>query len=228
MGLAAIAHEIRQPLTGISLTASAGVRALEQATPDVRKAKAFFGEIQSGAAQAHDVFVAILKLFKGELERGTVDVNSLTIEATRSMRNALNDNNVVLRTQLAAQLPVIEGHAGQIREVILNLIQNSIDAMASTTINPRVISIETSRLDSGAVSISLRDNGPGIEPQVMATIFDPFVTTKASGTGLGLGICKMIVEHHGGQLSACNENGGARFDVILPAVSGWPAHAAQA
>jgi signal transduction histidine kinase len=220
MGLAAIAHEIRQPLTGIALTASAGQRVLKQTPPDIGKAREFFGEIQTGAAQAHDMFVGLLRLFKGQVERDLVDVNALTIEATRSLRQALEENDVVVQTKLTSSLPAVQGHAVQLREVILNLIQNSIDAMAPTTNTPRVINIETSWIEGGAISISLQDNGPGIEPQALGQIFDPFVTTKANGTGLGLGICKMIVEHHGGRISATSdENGGARFDIVLPAAS---------
>lgn len=223
MGLAAIAHEIRQPLTGIALTASAGQRVLKQAPPDIGKAGEFFGEIQTSAAQAHDMFVGLLRLFKGQVERDLVDVNALTIEVTHSLSQVLQENDVVVQTKLTSSLPVVQGHAAQLREVILNLIQNSIDAMAQTTNAPRVINIETSWIEGGAISISLQDNGPGIEPQALGQIFDPFITTKANGTGLGLGICKMIVEHHGGKISATSdENSGARFDIVLPAAPPSP------
>jgi signal transduction histidine kinase len=216
MGLAAIAHEIRQPLTGIGLTAAAGQQMLDRSPPDIDKAKAFLGEIREGATNANEVFVGILKLFRGEKDRGIVDVNALTVEATRRLRQALEDNDVALSTTLASDLPVVRGDSAQLQEVILNLIQASIETMTPATTSRRVINIETSRLGPGAVSISLQDSGPGIEPQKLANIFDPFVTTKG-GPGLGLAICKMIVEHHGGKLSAVShENGGARFDITLP------------
>jgi signal transduction histidine kinase len=118
---------------------------------------------------------------------------------------------------LASDLPSIQGNRGQLREVILNLVQNSIEAMATTT-KQRVISVVSGRHDSHSISISLQDTGPGIDPNKLASIFDPFVTTKAKGTGLGLAICKMIIEQHGGKLSVTSDTyyGGARFEVTLP------------
>ena len=176
------------------------------------------------------MFDSFLRLFReGKQDRQAVDVNALTLEATRLLRKDLDDHNVTISTKLASDLPVVQGHTGQLREVILNLIQNAIDAMASTTDRPRVISIATSRLGAGAVSISLQDTGPGIEPENLASIFDPFVTTKAKGTGLGLAICKMIVDQHGGELSAASdENGGARFEITLPTRTAAPAGQAAA
>ena len=215
---AAIAHEIRQPLTGINLLATAGEQYLDRASPDVGTAKKLFGQIKDAAFRANEVFDGFLSLFReGRQDRQAVDVNTLTLEATHLLGKDLDDHNVTTRTKLATDLPVVEGHTGQLREVILNLIQNSIEAMASTTNRPRIISIATSRLGSGAVFISLQDTGPGIEPKELASIFDPFVTTKAKGTGLGLAICKMIIDQHRGKLSAASgENGGARFEITLP------------
>jgi signal transduction histidine kinase len=132
------------------------------------------------------------------------------------LRKELDDHNVIAHTMLA-ELPTIQGNRGQLLEVILNLLQNSIEAMATTT-RQRVISIVTIARDSGSVSLSLQDTGPGIDPDKLASIFDPFVTTKAKGTGLGLAICKMIIEQHGGKLSAASDTlqFGARFELTLP------------
>ena len=222
--VAAIAHEVRQPLTSMNTNAGAGRRFLDRTSPDVPEAMRLFGEIQAGAFRANEVFESFLRLFReGKQDRQAVDVNALTLEATRLLRKELDDHNVIARAKLASDLPVVQGHSGQLREVILNLIQNAIDAMASTTNRPRVISIATSRLGSDAISISLQDTGPGIEPQKLASIFDPFVTTKAKGTGLGLAICKMIVDQHSGKLSAASgENGGARFEIMLPTMTAAP------
>ena len=117
---------------------------------------------------------------------------------------------------LKSDLPTIQGNRRQLREVMLNLVQNSIEAMTGVT-GRRIISVVTSRHGSDSISISLQDTGPGIDPNKLTSIFDPFVTTKANGTGLGLAICKMIIEHHGGKLSAASDmHDGARFEVTLP------------
>jgi signal transduction histidine kinase len=147
-----------------------------------------------------------------------VDINVLALEAMQLLRKELDDHNIVAHTMLTSELPIIQGSRAQLREVILNLLQNSIEAMATTT-RQRVISVVTARHGPESISISLQDTGPGIEPDKLAGIFDPFVTTKAKGTGLGLAICKMIIEQHGGKLSVASDThyGGARFEVTLSA-----------
>ena len=132
-------------------------------------------------------------------------MNALALEAVQLLRTELDDHNIVAHTMLASELPAIQGNRGQLREVILNLVQNSIEAMATTT-RQRVISVVTARHGSDSISISLQDTGPGIDPDKLTSIFDPFVTTKAKGTGLGLAICKMIIEQHGGKLSAASDS----------------------
>jgi len=136
----------------------------------------------------------------------------------------LDDSNITARAKLASELPVIAGNKGQLREVILNLVQNSIDAMAVTTNRPRVISLVTARSGSDSIAVLLEDTGPGINPQKLASIFEPFVTTKAKGRGLGLALCRMIVEQHGGKLSAASgADGGARFEITLQTRMAVPA-----
>lgn len=221
MGLAAFAHDVRQPLAGIALTASVGVQTLERAPANAHteQAKTFFAEIRDGAARASEAFVGLLKLFRGEADRGHIDINALTIETTRSLRNMLDDRDVTLNMTLASHLPPIQGHAEQLREVLLSLVQHSIDAMAVADL-PRAIDIETSRIRADAVSISIRDAGPALSPQKLASLFDPFLAGPVGGGGLSLAICKMIVEHHGGTLTAASdERSGVRLDIMLPAAS---------
>lgn len=221
---AAIAHEVRQPVTGINLLAYAGQRSLERAAPDISAARKLFAEIKDAAFRANEVFDNFLKLFRGsQRDLQAVDVNALTREVIDLLRKELDDHKVTITTDLASGLPTVQGHTGQLRAVILNLIQNSIDAMASTTDRPRGISIVTSRRGVGVISFSLRDTGPGIEPDNLPSIFDPFVTTKVKGTGLGLAICKMIVDQHGGSISAASGDGGARFEIVLPTRTAAPA-----
>ncbi|MET0537319.1 MAG: ATP-binding protein [Xanthobacteraceae bacterium] len=120
-------------------------------------------------------------------------------------------------SMLKSDLPTIQGNRRQLREVILNLVQNSIEAMTGVT-GRRIISVVTSRHGANAVSISVQDSGSGIAPDKLTSIFDAFITTKAQGTGLGLAICKMIIDQHGGKLSASSDTqyGGARFEITLP------------
>jgi signal transduction histidine kinase len=141
----------------------------------------------------------------------------LTLEAIQLLRNQMNNHNITTRMKLTSELPAIAGNRSQLREVIINLVQNSIEAMATTTNRPRVISVMTARSGSDSIAISLEDTGPGIDPKKKASIFEPFITTKATGTGLGLAISKMIVEWHDGELSAgSTPDGGARFEITLP------------
>ncbi|HEX5006210.1 MAG TPA: ATP-binding protein, partial [Hyphomonadaceae bacterium] len=224
--IGAIAHEIRQPLAGINLLAYAGIKSLERPAPDAASANRILGEtrkllaeIKDGAARANEVFDTFLKLVRGgRRELQPLDVNALTLEVMALAKKDLDEHGVAITTTLAADLPSVLAHKGQIREVMLNLIQNSIEAMAPVAGAPRLVTITTARLGRSAVSISLRDSGPGIEPERLASIFDPFVTTKKEGTGLGLAICKMIIDQHDGQLLVENDKaGGAMFTIELPA-----------
>ena len=215
--VAAIAHEVRQPLAAMTNSAAAGKRFLDRASPDIAEAKNLFDQIRDAGFRANEVFENFLRLLRGGTkEHQPVDMNALALEAIQLLRKQLDDHNIVAHTMLASELPAIQGNRGQLREVILNLAQNSIEAMATIT-RQRVISVVTSRNGSDSISISLQDTGPGIDPDKMTSIFDPFVTTKAKGTGLGLAICKMIIEQHGGKLSAASEmHDGARFEITLP------------
>ena len=222
--VAALAHEVRQPLSGMTSRAAAGQRFLDQAPPDIARAKKLFDQIKDAAFRANEVFENFLGLFKeGAQEHQPVDINVLALESVQLLRKELDDHNIVAHVMLASDLPSIQGNRGQLREVILNLVQNSIEAMA-TTKRQRVISVVSARHDSESISISLQDTGPGIDPNRLASIFEPFVTTKAKGTGLGLAICKMIIERHGGKLSASSDThyGGARFEITLPTKTAEP------
>jgi C4-dicarboxylate-specific signal transduction histidine kinase len=215
--VAAIAHEVRQPLAAMTTNASAGKRFLDRPSPEIDEAKNLFDQIKEAGFRVNEVFENFLSLFRGgKTEHQPVDINALALEAINLLRKPLDDHSIEAHTMLASELPAIQGNRGQLREVILNLAQNSIEAMATST-RKRVISVVTSRNGSDSIFISLQDTGPGIEPNKLTSIFEPFVTTKAKGTGLGLAICKMIIEEHGGKLSAAsNIHDGARFDVTLP------------
>ena len=122
-----------------------------------------------------------------------------------------------MQPELTAELPLIKGHRAQLQQVIFNLINNAVEAMNITTNRTRVLHVRTELRGQEAISVGIKDSGPGIDPNKLDEIFRAFVTTKARGTGLGLAICRMIVEHHGGQLTASSDGkSGALFQFVLP------------
>ena len=130
------------------------------------------------------------------------------------------------RTELASELPLISGHKRQLQQVISNLVQNAIEAMDSTTDRDRVLRVRTGLQNSDAIVFAVEDSGPGFDPKQLSRIFDAFFTTKSHGVGLGLAICRMIVERHGGQLTAASDgSNGARFQFVLPTEFTDAAHA---
>jgi C4-dicarboxylate-specific signal transduction histidine kinase len=133
------------------------------------------------------------------------------------LRGELESHGVTLRTKLADGLPLIQGHKSQLQQVIVNLVHNSIEAMDTVTERSRVLLVKTDRHDSNAVIVVVEDSGPGIEAARLDGIFEAFVTTKKKGMGLGLAICRRIIENHGGKLTAFSDgSSGAQFQVVLP------------
>jgi signal transduction histidine kinase len=216
--VASIAHEVRQPLASIAVRGSAARRYLDRTPPDVRKAHNSVGAMVDASMRANEIFETIRALFSdANQERQPINVNQLTAEALDLLREELNAHGIETSVQQAPQLPSITGHKGQLREVILNLIENAIDAMKALSGRRRMLRIKTDCHGNEGIVISVEDAGPGIEPEKMKSIFDPFFSTKTKGMGLGLAICKSIVERHHGELSVSSGiDGGARFQIILP------------
>jgi C4-dicarboxylate-specific signal transduction histidine kinase len=214
----AIAHEVRQPLAAIAMQASAARRYLDQTPPDLGNARARLERIDRASMRASDVFGTIRGLFvNSEAEKQLFDINGLILHALGLLSEELKAHSIEVRLQQTRNLPPTLGHTSQLQEVLLNLVQNAIDAMSSVSDRPRILLVKTDRHGHEAIVISVEDTGPGIDPEKMSTIFDKFVSTKVKGMGLGLAICKSIVESHDGQLVVSSGmNGGARFEVILP------------
>jgi signal transduction histidine kinase len=216
----AIAHEVRQPLTGIVTNASAALRWLGQDPPNHDKLRAALNRIQSNSHRTSEVFDAMRTLFrKGDEGRERIDLNEIIVEVLQSLRKDLKDHEVETRSELP-ELPPVDGHRGQLREAMFNLVRNGIEAMDATTDRSRVLRVKSELRGPNAIAVTVEDSGPGIDPQKLETIFTAFLTTKSHGMGLGLAICRMIAEHHGGQLTASSDGkSSALFQFVLPTAS---------
>jgi signal transduction histidine kinase len=213
-----IAHEVRQPLASIAVRGTAARHYLERTPPALDKACNCVGAIVDASMRASEIFENIRALFSNaNEERQSINVNQLIAEALDFLREEINVYGIETSVQQAPHLPSIMAHRGQLREVILNLMQNAIDAMKALSGRRRILGITTDRHGNEAIVILVEDTGQGIEPDKIKSIFDPFFSTKAKGMGLGLAISKSIVERHHGELSVSSEiDGGARFQLILP------------
>jgi len=214
----ALTHQMRQPLTGIGTRASAARRFLAQSPPDIDRVQRIQDEIVGAASHANEAIESVRALFKdADQPQSPINLNDLIVECFQSLQQELDQHGIAGRIDLDPTLPLIAGHRGQLREAVLNIMQNAIEAMAASENGGRNLKLETKRRDQGEVIISVQDTGPGLEQQSTTKIFDAFVTTKDKGTGLGLAISRMIVEFHGGRIIAQSDPGsGARFQIVLP------------
>jgi signal transduction histidine kinase len=214
-----IVHEVRQPLSGITTTGSATLRWLAKSPPDIERAEAAIARMIDASHRANEVLEGVRRLFATDTpQQAPVDINDLIDEVVHTLQPELDGQKVETRLSLDAALPPVAGHKGQLQEVIINLINNAREAMDSSE-GRRVLKISTELTSSGA-TIVVEDSGPGISPEAQDEIFEAFVSTKPRGMGLGLAICRMIVERHEGKLSFSAANPrGAIFRVMLPHAS---------
>ena len=215
---ASIAHEVKQPLAAIVTSGQAALRFLEKAPLDLQMLREILNTMTNEGFRASEVFDSIRGLFtKANQQRQTTDLNEIALEAIKSLHEELKNHGVTARTELTAALPPVEGHRNQLRQVMINLVLNALEAMDNTTDQSRALLVKTELYRSDAIAVAVEDSGPGIDPNQLNGIFDAFVTTKSHGTGLGLAICRTIIERHGGQLSAFSDGkNGATFRFILP------------
>jgi signal transduction histidine kinase len=221
---ASIAHEVNQPLAGIVSNANAGMRWLTRSPPDLGKVQSAFKQIVDAGHHAGDVIAGVRALFrKGAEERDRVDVNEIILNAITLERGDIGKDQVSLRLELKEGLPVVFCVRVQLLQVILNLVRNAIEAMHSAGV--RTLRIRSELDGSGDVLVSVEDSGAGIGQQNLDCIFDPFFTTKPHGLGIGLSICRSIIEGHNGHLWAISTVGqGSTFFIKLPrykAADGW-------
>jgi PAS domain S-box-containing protein len=215
---ASIVHEINQPLAAVSANADAGLRWLGNETPNLDEARAAFKRIVHDSHRANDVIGEIRLMFKNEGHaQSSQDVNKLMREVLALASSDIENQRVSVRTELAGDLPQISANAVQLRQVFMNLITNAVDAMSAVANRQRLLRIESAVADPAYVRITVEDSGMGIDPNNIGRIFEPFFTTKSHGMGMGLAICRSIIENHGGRLSAApGQPCGTIFQVRLP------------
>lgn len=216
--MASIAHEVRQPLVAIATNGGAARRFLGKKPADLEEVQGCLDRIVRDCHRASEVFDSIRSLFqRGDQSRQSIDVNEIALEVLQSLQGELRGHSVTTHTELSSGLPPVVGHRSQLQQVISNLIQNANEAMASTTDRNRVLRLKTGLHNRDAIIVAVEDSGPGFDPSHVGNIFDAFFTTKSHGIGLGLAICRTIIERHGGQLTALSDGkNGAQFQFVLP------------
>ena len=215
---ASVAHEVSQPIAATVLNAQAALRWLGAQPPNLGEVRRILGQITDDGKRAGDVIGWIRALIKKAPPRKeSLEINQAILEVIALTRGEAVQNGVSVRTQLAEGLPLIHADRVQLQQVILNLIINAIEAMSGASEGKRELLISTAADASNGVLVSLRDTGPGLDPASLEHLFDAFYTTKSSGLGMGLSICRSIIEAHGGRIwAAANEPCGAAFHFTLP------------
>ena len=200
--VASISHEVSQPLAAVILNAGASLQLLAKAKPDMDDVRAALKDIVDDGQRASAVLDGIRSMFRNDHgARTTVTVNDLIGEVLAVVRGELDAHQVSLRSELSDGLPTVLAAPTQLQQVLLNLVMNAIEAMGPVTTRERVLIVKSEIGESGNVQITVEDTGSGIDPSLVDRIFEAFFTTKALGMGMGLSICRSIVESHGGLLS---------------------------
>jgi signal transduction histidine kinase len=213
---ASLAHEVNQPLTGISARASAALRWLAQEKPEIEKTRAALTHIVNASHRASEIVTSVRAMFRKDSgERLPVSINELILTVLALLRIELHKHGVEVVTQLDAALPRVECDRVQVQQVILNLVMNAIEAMHEAP--SRMLRIRTDLSKPYLAHFSFEDTGPGIDPASRERIFRALFTTKSSGMGMGLSICQSIVESHNGRIwASAGAAGGSVFHVELP------------
>jgi C4-dicarboxylate-specific signal transduction histidine kinase len=216
---ASIAHEINQPLSGIITNAGTCLRMLAGDRPNVEGALETARRTIRDGHRAADVVTRLRALFsKRPASIELIDINHAALEVIALLRSDLCKGRVMLRTELADQLPLVAGDRVQLQQVIMNLVRNATDSMCGIENRPRLLEIQTELDERDHVRFIVKDSGAGIQADQSDRIFEAFYTTKSEGMGMGLSISRAIIENHHGTLAAApNDGRGASFIVSIPA-----------
>jgi C4-dicarboxylate-specific signal transduction histidine kinase len=222
---ASIAHEVKQPIGSARNNAMAALNFLRRSPPDLDEVSEALGCIVGDADRAGDIVDRIRDQIKKEPPRNVrFDLNQLIEEVVGLARTAITENGVSVQTRLGSGMAPVRGDRVQLQQVVLNLIINAVDAMSSVQAGKRELLISTEQDDAKSTLVAVRDSGPGIDPERLDRIFEAFHTTKSGGLGMGLSICRSIIEAHGGRLwASANVPQGAILQFVLLAQSGGAA-----
>jgi len=214
-----LAHELNQPLAAILSNAQAAQQFLKEDVFDVNELRQILAEIVAQDKRAGEIIRHVRLLFrKGEVEQhfGNLDINEVVQDVLKLMRNDLANQGVTVQTELAENLPAVQGNRVQLQQVLLNLMLNGCEAMIDCDSSKRQLVI-TSGMENGAVHVAVKDRGGSIPEETMERVFEPFFTTKADGMGLGISVCRTIIEAHRGNICVRNNaEGGATFHFSIP------------
>jgi C4-dicarboxylate-specific signal transduction histidine kinase len=216
---ASIAHELKQPLAALMIRGNTSLRWLAKDPPELDEARQSVELMMKDGNRATAVIERIHGLVKKSAPRtDTVDINDAIGEVISLIHSEATKDGVVIKTQLEKNMDRIRGDRVQLQQVILNLILNAIEAMNNVGRDSRELDISTTKeANSEHVMVAVRDTGPGLKPENLNRIFEPFYTTKSDGMGMGLSICRYIIEEHGGRLWATGSHGrGAMFQFTIP------------
>jgi len=215
---ASIAHEINQPLTAIVANGRAAQRWLANATPNLIEVNGALGKIVDDGRRAGQVIDSVRTMFKkGSVDTDRVDVNELIENILALARGQIQKEGISVRTSLRSDIPRVLAGRTQLQQVLMNLTLNAVEAMGTIANRKRLLAIDTAMHDPANILITVGDSGAGIESQNLDRIFDAFFTTKSEGMGMGLSICRSIIEGYGGRIWAtCKDSYGSVFHVILP------------
>lgn len=216
---ASIAHEVNQPLAAIVTNGEAGLRWLTRSVPDLGEVKSALERMIAEGRRASEVVWRLRAMSrKGAARHEPVALREVVDEAVVLVRRELERQRATLVLELAPEVPVVSGDPIQLQQVLINLLVNGAQAMATVEGRPRGLRVAVARGEAGWVEVTVSDTGPGLSPESAARLFDPFFSTKADGMGMGLSICRSIVEAHGGRIAAgnCADGPGAEFRFTLP------------
>jgi C4-dicarboxylate-specific signal transduction histidine kinase len=218
---ASISHEVTQPIGALVTNAQAAMRMLNAHSPDLKQVRDALDDIIKDGRRVGEIIQRIRALVKkAPAQTDLLDINEIITETIALTRGEILRNGISLETQLAKRLPLVRGDRIQLQQVIMNLLMNAVEAMSTVDKEIRELQIATSKDQEDYVSITVSDSGPMLKPESLNRFFEPFYSTKPTGMGMGLSICRSIIEAHDGRIwASTNVPRGAILHITLPA---WP------